>query len=333
MDSLIDRVMGHVGRRMASARMPALSVALLSEARQAAASRVAARHRPEALALAARMDAGQPGAAEAYGALAQGALEEMRREVLERARALGAAEHVAASLHARFGDTDEMEYLDDVDLDREMRVRLLATLDSFNTVVGNYRAFFRAMEPLLAPGRPTRVLDLASGHGGFALEATRIARERGVPVEVTATDLKSEYLALGEEVARREGLPVRFAVQDALDLSNVSEGEHDVVICTQSLHHFPPSMTARIFREATRVAGRGVVLIDGCRSVMQGLLAPMLGVFRYRDREFAHDAWVSCRRFYAPEELGLLATLAVPLESVEAKWMRPAHCLVRWRRA
>jgi ubiquinone/menaquinone biosynthesis C-methylase UbiE len=213
-----------------------------------------------------------------------------------------------------------------------MRVRLLATLDSFNTVVGNYRAFFRAMEPLLASDRPTRILDLAAGHGGFALEAMRIARERGMPIEMTATDLMSEYLALGEEVARREALPVRFAVQDALDLSNLREGEHDVVICTQSLHHFPPSMTARIFREATRVAGRGVVLIDGCRSVVQGLLAPMLGVFRYRDRAFAHDAWVSCRRFYAPEELGLLAGLAVPIESVEAKWMRPAHCLVRWRR-
>ena len=329
MDALMDGVMARVGRRFVSARIPSPSVALLGEARAVAAAHVRARHRAEARALAARMDRGDRVAAEAYGALAERALDEMRREVRARARALGAAEHVMASLHARLGDTDEKEYLDDSALDRAMRVRLLASLDSFNTIVGNYRAFFRAIEPLLVPGRPTRVLDLAAGHGGFALEAMRIARARGVALEMTATDLMPEYLSLGEEAARREGLGVRFAVQDALDLSNLRPGEFDVVMCTQSLHHFPAAMTARIFREAARVAGRGVVLIDGCRSVVQGLLAPVFGVFRYRDRAFAHDAWISCRRFYVPEELGLVAGLAEPEGAFESSWMRPAHCLVR----
>lgn len=325
--------MARVGSWFTATGIRSPSIGLLADARRTAADTVLARHRDEARALAARLDAGDREAAEAYGALADRALEEMREEVIRRARSLGIAEHVTASLHARFGRTDEQEYLDDIALDRGMRVRLLATLDSFNTVVGNYRAFFRAMEPLLAADRPTRILDLAAGHGGFALEATRIARERGIPIEMTATDLVPEYLALGEEAARREGLPVRFAVQDALDLSNLRAGEHDILICTQSLHHFPPSMNARIFREATRIAGRGVVLIDGCRSLVQGMLAPVLGVVRYRDSAFAHDAWVSCRRFYAPEELRLIASLAVPDEPVEAKWMRPAHCLVRWRRS
>ena len=53
---------------------------------------------------------------------------------------------------------------------------------------------------------------------------------------------------------------------------------------------------------------------------------------RYLDRDFAHDAWVSYRRFYTPEELGLIARLGPEADGVEAKWMRPAHCLVRWRR-
>lgn len=327
----MDRVIVGVAQRYTKVRMPSLTVTLLAEARMQAAAHVRAQHADRAIELASRMDAGDREAAHAYGALADRALLEMRREVQERARALGFPERFAAAVHDRWSDTDESEYLDDPNLDRAMRVRLLSTLDSLNTMLGNYRAFLRAMEPLLDPHRPTRVLDLAAGHGGFAIEAMRMAKERGLPIEMTATDLKAEYLAIGEEVAEREGLPVRFLVQDALDLSNLARGEYDVVMCTQSLHHFPPSMIARMFREAASVAGRGVLFIDGCRSVMHGLLLPALGAVRFRDRAFAHDAWVSFRRFFAPEELGLIAGLGPEGGALEAKWMRPGHCLVRWQ--
>lgn len=330
--ALIDRLVGRVARAYTDHRLPSPTLALLGEARMQAASTVLARHREEARALTQRMDEGDAAAAAAFGALAGRALTEMRRLALERARTLGAPEAIAAAVHARFGDTDEPEYLDDPALDRELRVRLLAKLDELNMVLGSYRAFFRAMRGCLAPEGTTRILDLAAGHGGFALEATRIARAEGIDVEFTATDLKEEYLALGEEVAVRERLPVRFAVQDALDLSNIERGPYDVVTCTQSLHHFDPGMVARIFHEAARVAGRGVVLIDGCRSVSHGLLVPALSMLRYGDRAFAHDAWVSFRRFYAPEELLVLTGLALDDDALECKWMRPAHCLVRWRR-
>ncbi len=333
MEGMVDRLIAAVARRYTRARIPSVTVSLLAEARMQAALAARRRHAPRALELAARMDAGEDGAAEEYGALATLALDEMREEVQERARALGPIEHLAAAAHHRFGDTDEEEYLDDPDLDRDMRVRLLSTLDSLNSTLGNYDAFVRAMEPLMHPDRPTRVLDLAAGHGGFAIAAARMARDRGAALEVTATDLKQEYLDIGREVAEREGLDVRFFVQDALDLSNLARGEYDVVMCTQSLHHFPAGMIARLFREAAGVAGRGVVLIDGCRSVMHGMLLPVLGAIRYRDRAFGHDAWVSFRRFFAPEELGLVVGLGPEGDAVEAKWMRPAHCLVRWRQA
>ncbi len=332
MEQIVDAVIAAVAQRYTKARIPSVTVTLLAEARMQAARSVRRRYAAEAAELAARMDGGDRAAAEAYGALAERALREMRAEVQERARQLGAPEHLAAVVHDHFGDTDEPEYLDDPSLDRQMRVRLLSTLDALNGILGSYRAFLRAMEPLLCAGRTTRVLDLAAGHGGFAIAATRLAREQGLALEVTATDIKQEYLDIGREVAARDGLDVRFFVQDALDLSNIPRGEYDVVMCTQSLHHFPASMIARMFREAASVAGSGVLFIDGCRSVMHGLLVPVLGVMRYRDRAFAHDAWVSFRRFFAPEELGLVTGLGPEGDAVEAKWMRPAHCLVRWRK-
>jgi SAM-dependent methyltransferase len=333
MNAMADRLMAKMGRKFTGSRLPSPTVGLLGEARARAAARVRARHRDEALALAREVDAGDREAAEAYGALAERALGEMRREVTQIAGGLGPLERMAARVHARFGDTDEEEYLDDPELDRASRVNILRCLDAVNTTMGVYEAFLRAMRPLLSEERPTRVLDLAAGHGGFAIEAARVARRRGLPLELTASDLKPEYLALGEEVAEREGLGVRFVVQDALDLSNLDRGEYDVVLCTQSLHHFPPSLVARMFREAVRVTGRGVVLIDGCRSVLHGITVPTLGVLRYGDRGFAHDARVSFRRFFVPEELGLLTTLGPEGDAVEAKWMRPMHCLVRYSAA
>ena len=332
MTTFADRIIGGIARGFVDARRPSASLGLLGEARMRALAGVRARVRDEALSLAARADAGDRDASIAHGALAERALLEMRREVEREARGLGPLERMAASAHARFSDTDEMEHLDDPNLDREVRVRLLDHLDALNIVIGNYGAFFRAIEPLLSPGRPTRVLDLAAGHGGFALEATRIARARGIPIEITATDLRAEYLALGEAAAAREGLDVRFRVQDALDLSNLEPGEVDVVLCTQSLHHFDPSMVTRMFREATRAAERGVVFIDGCRSIANGALISSLCVARYGDPQFAHDALVSFRRFFAPEELALLTTLGPEADAVEARWMRPGHCLVRWTR-
>lgn len=327
--SALDTFIAGTARRIRDSRIATPSVGLLREARQAARLAVRARYEAPARALSERMDAGDRAASEAFGALAERALLEMRAEVV--ARTSGAA-WLLAGAHARFGDTDAREHLDDPDFDRDARVRLLAHLDALNGVLEIYRTFFAALEPLFVSGRPTRVLDLAAGHGGFALEATRMARARGLELAITATDVRPEYLALGEAAAEREGLPVEFAVQDALDLSDVAPGEHDVILCTQSLHHFSPPMVARMFREATRVAGRGVVFIDGFRSVTHGVLVPTLGLLRYGDPAFAHDAWVSFRRFYAADELGLVCGLGPEGETLEAEWMPPSHCLVRWRR-
>jgi SAM-dependent methyltransferase len=327
----MDWVVEGVGERLSRSRFPTPGLGLLGEARMHAALRALEQHRERALELARAMDRGEDGAAEAYGAFVERVLGEMRDDVRRSAR--GAPEQLAAALDARWHDAALTEYLDDPAFDEAARVKLLAQLDAFNRTLGTYRAFFRAMTPLLSRDRTTRVLDLASGHAGYALEMVRIANRRGYAIEVTATDLKPEYLELGREISEREGLGVRFARQDALDLSNIEVGEHDVIVCTQSIHHFAASMIARMFRESARVAGRGVVLIDGCRSALQGGFVGAVTWARYLDKNFTHDAWVSFRRFYAPEELGLITKLGPEADGVVAKWMRPAHCLVRWTRS
>lgn len=324
----LGRVIDASRRAVTGALPPTPSIRALRVVRASAAASARERHHAHARSLLGRIGAGDRTACEEYGALAELALAEMREDVLRRAHVAGARALLLARMHERWSTTEQTEYVDDPSIDRSRRVDMIASLDEINTMLGCYSAFFRALEPLLVRGRETRVLDLAAGHGGFALEASRIARRRGIRLAITATDLKPEYLALGRTIAEQEGLPVRFAVQDALDLSSVPRGEHDIVVCTQSLHHFTPSGVARMFQEALAIAQRGVVLIDGCRSASLGVLVPVLAALHLERHEMIHDAWVSFRRFFTPEELALLAGLGRD-RTIEAEWMAPAHCMIR----
>jgi hypothetical protein len=76
-----------------------------------------------------------------------------------------------------------------------------------------------------------------------------------------------------------------------------------------------------------------VVFVDGCRSVISGTAVSGLCLLRWGDAAFAHDAMVSFRRFFAPEELGLLARLTPLGRSAEARFLPPGHVLLRAARA
>jgi ubiquinone/menaquinone biosynthesis C-methylase UbiE len=315
------RATAPIARRLTGLRADAVEVAL-REARSRLGD------------FTARLRDGDREARRELAAVAADALCDMRARVRAQARQAGAVTALAALVDRRWADTDEGEYLDDPALDPRVRTSIMANLDATNEALDSYERFLEALAPLLrADGRPTRVLDLAAGHGGFALAAARLARRRGLALRFTASDLVREYLDLGAEVAAREGLEVEFAVQDALDLSGLAPGAYDIVVCTQSLHHFPPGLVAVMFAEAARVAGRGVVFVDGCRSVLSGIGLAIFGSLRFRNPAFVHDAWVSARRFFVPEELELLARVGPWGDGVESSWVEPGHCLLRLRTA
>ena len=260
--------------------------------------------------------------------LANEAFISMRKQVDQQARQSWRGP--LADFDRTWRETDTVELIDRPNFDKEKRVRLMAGLDHMNVTLGTYASFFDALRPFLRTDRPTRIHDLAAGHGGFLLEVANIAKREGLQLELVASDIAEEYLEIGRAHAALAGHDIRFEVQDALDTSNLEEDAYDIVVCTQSLHHFPPGLIALLTHEALRIASRAVVLIDGARSKMNAALIPTLGILRYRDIPFAHDSWVSLRRFFTPEELGLLArmgALATPDHVVhtKARFLPPGH--------
>lgn len=337
LDRAVDRGVARASRLISAIGRPTLTTASLAGARARAADRALEARASELRALASRFAGEARGdapeitdAKNELARLAAEALADMRREVDREAVGVRAP---LGALDRLWRETSTVELIDRPDFDQVDRVRLMTHLDEMNVTLGAYASFLDVLRPHLAPDRPTRILDLAAGHGGFLLEVAHLARREGLALELVASDIADEYLAIGRRHAEERGLPVEFVVQDALDTTNLAANAFDLVVCTQSLHHFPPGLVAVLTHEALRIASRAVVLIDGARSKTNAALIPLLGVVRYRDLPFAHDSWVSLRKFFAPEELGLLAragalATAGSAHRAQARFLPPGHLAV-----
>jgi 2-polyprenyl-3-methyl-5-hydroxy-6-metoxy-1,4-benzoquinol methylase len=322
---VIDPAITWLARAVAGRAGPPLVVRKLIGLRRQVTDELVTRFRPQALGLSEAIHGGNATARQELVALGERALGEHRREVEQRARGL---QRWTAAVDRLWTSTAAAEYLDDPGFDLQKRVRLIDHLDLANELLLNYEAFVEQIQPGLARERPTRILDLAAGHAGFMCHLARRAAAEGWAVDLTASDLKLEYLELGRKRAASEKLPLQFIAQDALDLSNHAPGSYDIVLCTQALHHFPPGLITVMFAEAMRLAARGVFFIDGCRDLGNALAIALLGALRFADLPFVHDAWISFRRFFVPEELELLARITQPHAGVRASWIRPGHsCL------
>ncbi|MBI2395884.1 MAG: methyltransferase domain-containing protein [Deltaproteobacteria bacterium] len=279
-----------------------------------------------------------------FDAAIAAALDDLRGDAEARAAATG-AERLAHAVD-RLVHANTHEWLDDPGFDERLRVRTLERLDRMNEALGSYDAFFAAIEPVIARARaagvarPT-IVDLASGHAMFAVAmALRFGAREGL-VRVVATDLAPEYLGIGRARARELAIPehaLSFVPHDALDLRDLPAkvgSPIDVVTCTQTLHHFPPGMVARLFAEASSAARHGAVLVDGERNPFTLVTVAALSAALGRGSlPFLHDAFVSIRRMFTEQELALVGQLAPradgePPRPIERGWLEPGHVFVR----
>lgn len=283
-----------------------------------------------AQALEKAVAAREPAAVARYDALIEEAIEAMRSV---RPTTSSKVTAVFAAIERRLYRNDP-ELLDDPMFPLDERARGLDGLHRLNELIGSYEAFAVALLPLVALAeqrgrRPVRIHDLASGHAGFAVF---LKQRFGDRIVMEASDIKDEYLDLGRVRARALGVDVGFFVEDALAIDGPRLRGVDILICTQSVHHFPPGMVARMIGEAARAATTGVLVADAERSWLFYALVGVVATLYGRSWVLTHDALVSLRRMFYEEELGLLAALAprVPASSrIETGAFRPAHAFVR----
>ena len=199
----------------------------------------------------------------------------------------------------------DVEYLDEPDLDPRVLRRSLADVALANSLFGGTRCVLLELSDLLPRLAPrATLLDVGSGLGDIAAQARELARHRGVELSLVTTD-RAETLAAASRARSGNGV-----CSDAAALPFATRSV-DVVMCSQTLHHFDDEAAATVVRELDRVARVRVIVADLRRS---WLAAAGLWCVSFPLRFHPvsrHDGVVSIMRGYTPHELGRLVASAI----------------------
>ncbi len=158
------------------------------------------------------------------------------------------------------------------------------------------------------------VLDIGSGAGDVPHALVRDGRRRGIDVRVTCLDRSAEMLAIAR---RRTGGDERLTfVQGEGERLPFDDASFDVVTCTLALHHFEPVPARELLHEMRRVARITPIVADLTRSTLAYAATWLYARAASRNRLTRHDAPLSVRRAYAPDEAVALAR--------DAGWRAPS---------
>ena len=210
--------------------------------------------------------------------------------------------------------TSESENMDDRELPETKKLELVKALDRQNEMLHLYPRYVAMLLSLLDDaansGEPeARVLELASGSGGLAIALAEEVQRKNLAVSVTGSDIVPIFIEEGNRLAAEKKLPLSFRQLNAYDLSEFSAGSFDLMVLSQSLHHFTPGQLAVIIAQSAKYTKTAFVGIDGYRSILLAggvpLMASMQGI-----ASFALDGFTSARKFYSEPELAIIAEIA-----------------------
>jgi ubiquinone/menaquinone biosynthesis C-methylase UbiE len=145
------------------------------------------------------------------------------------------------------------------------------------------------------------VLDVASASGDIPVMALNQLRNRGIELQVTLLDRAASHM----------NGSFRAVVGDALALPFADES-FDVVSCSLFAHHLEPDELRQFAREALRIARSAVLINDLRRNLLH--LAFVYAALPLFSRLTRHDAPISIRRSYTPEEMRAILSEAHPGE-------------------
>ena len=207
--------------------------------------------------------------------------------------------------------SEEPELMDQPTLDqielagnlRDIR-RVNQLLGGTSVVLGHLPQFMDTIPDT----KPVTLLDLATGSADIPVAVSRWAKGRGISMTIIASDCSAQMLELArEQIADHRDITLARYDARAVPLPDKSV---DIVLCSLSLHHFPPVDAMRVLREMNRLARRGFILNDLRRSRLGYFAAWLAARLTTRNRLTRNDAPLSVRRAYTPQELEELLTRA-----------------------
>jgi SAM-dependent methyltransferase len=210
--------------------------------------------------------------------------------------------------------TSESEHMDDKKLPEKEKLEMVRALDRQNQMMHLYPRYVGMLFSLIDEvaqdkQKEVSVLELASGSGGLALALAEEARRKHQPLSITGSDIVPLFIEEGNRQAEEKKLPVNFRLLNAFALPDFSAGSFDLMLLSQSIHHFTPGQLAIMIAQSAQHTKTAFVGIDGYRSILLAggvpLMASMQGI-----ASFALDGFTSARKFYSELELDIIAEIA-----------------------
>lgn len=205
--------------------------------------------------------------------------------------------------------TNALELLDLPGIETRLLIENLADLRAVNRWLGGTWMILRALQRVtrdLPAGAPIRILDLATGSADVPQAILAWAAQRGLNVQVFATDKSSQILQIG----RARGVDAAFAALDGCHLP-FPDRSFEIVMCSLALHHLEPPAAVRMLAEMRRTAHHAVIVNDLVRHWPTYWVAALLGRLFSRNPLTRHDGPLSVLRAYTTAEMRALAEAAL----------------------
>jgi SAM-dependent methyltransferase len=199
------------------------------------------------------------------------------------------------------------ELMDRPGIDVGLLRQELRTLEQLNRRGGGHWLMLRYLNEFAAQHQPTnlRVLDLGTGSADVPRALVAWARQRQLPIKVTAIDWNSEVLRFAEELNYSHP-EIQLENHDLRALP-YAPGSFDLVLCSLTLHHFTAPDAVAILRQIRSLSRKGYLVIDLCRTWLTiGTTALFVRILS-RSPVFRHDALYSSRAAFTLPELRNLA--------------------------
>lgn len=224
--------------------------------------------------------------------------------------------------------TDQMEDMDGP-LDHDVLAGNLRDLARVNRWLGGAALSRRALIALATGAhsrpaigrvdwrtRPLRFLDVGTGAADIPDALLTWTAKRGLKLQVEAIDERHEILDVAfERVGDPDDLHLEHT--DGVRLG-YDDGAFDVAHISLVLHHLGPPEAVALLREMARVAKVGVIVNDLDRTRRGWAGAWLAGHLLTGNRYTRHDAPLSVKRAYRPDETLAMAAEAGLVEVARA---------------